>query len=98
MPTYTEQRFEDHIEAHLNQSRYRSLQSSQYNKSLCLIPNETLKFIQDTQLEVYQKLERQYGEDTPQKLMLSYQQSELRVVGCWTCCGKALRIADAPLI
>ena len=70
MPTYTEQRFEDHIEAHLNQSRYRSLQSSHYNKSLCLIPNETLKFIQDTQLKAYQKLERQYGRDTPQKLML----------------------------
>ncbi|MDE0683285.1 MAG: type I restriction endonuclease, partial [Candidatus Poribacteria bacterium] len=70
MPTYTEQRFEDHIEAHLNQSGYRSLQASHYNKSLCLIPNETLRFIQMTQLEVYQKLERQYGEDTPQKLML----------------------------
>jgi len=70
VPTYTEQRFEDHIEAHLNQSRYRSLQSSHYNKSLCLIPNETLKFIQDTQLKAYQKLERQYGKDTPQKLML----------------------------
>ncbi|MXV75243.1 type I restriction endonuclease subunit R [Candidatus Poribacteria bacterium] len=70
MPTYTEQRFEDHIEAHLNQSGYRSLQSSHYNKSLCLIPNETLRFIQMTQLEAYQKLERQYGEDTPQKLML----------------------------
>ncbi len=27
MPTYTEQRFEDHIEAHLEQSRYRPLQS-----------------------------------------------------------------------
>ncbi|MYG09076.1 type I restriction endonuclease subunit R, partial [Candidatus Poribacteria bacterium] len=69
MPTYTEQRFEDHIEAHLNQSRYRSLQASHYNKSLCLIPSETLRFIQMTQLEAYQKLERQYKEDTPQKLM-----------------------------
>ncbi|MCY3741486.1 MAG: DEAD/DEAH box helicase family protein [Candidatus Poribacteria bacterium] len=70
MPTYTEQRFEDHIEAHLNQSGYRSLQSPHYNKPLCLIPNETLRFIQMTQLEAYQKLERQYKEDTPQKLML----------------------------
>ena len=69
MPTYTEQRFEDHIEAHLNQSRYRSLQSSHYNKSLCLIPNETLQFIQLTQLEAYQKLERQYGEETSVKLL-----------------------------
>ncbi len=70
MPTYTEQRFEDHIEQHLNRSGYRSLQSSRYDKSRCLIPNETLQFIQMTQLETYQKLERQYREDTPQKLML----------------------------
>ena len=69
MPTYTEQRFEDHIEGHLNRSRYRSLQSADYNKSLCLIPNETLQFIQDTQSEVYQRLERQYGADTPTKLL-----------------------------
>ena len=46
MPTYTETDFEDHIKAHLNQSDYRSLQSSHYSKSLCLIPSETLRFIQ----------------------------------------------------
>ena len=69
MPTYTEQRFEDHIEAHLNQSGYRSLQSSHYNKPLCLIPSETLRFIHMTQLTEYQKLERQPGGDTSQKLL-----------------------------
>ena len=68
MPRYTETDFEDHIEQHLNQSGYRSLQSTDYDKSLCLIPNEARQFIQETQPEVYQKLERQYGEDTPQKL------------------------------
>ena len=69
MPTYTEEKFEDHIEQHLNQSGYRSLKSSRYDKPLCLIPNETLQFIQDTQPETYQKLERQYGDDTPVKLL-----------------------------
>ena len=69
MPTYTEERFEDHIEAHLNRSGYRSQQSAIYNRSLCLIPDEMLKFIQDTQPIVYQKLERQYGADTPVKLL-----------------------------
>ena len=68
MPTYTETDFEDHIEQHLNQSDYRSLQSSHYDKSLCLIPSETLRFIQMTQLQEYQKLERQYGAETPDKL------------------------------
>ena len=70
MPRYTETDFEDHIEQHLNRSGYRSLQSSHYSKPLCLISSETLRFIQMTQLEEYQKLERQYGEDTPQKLMV----------------------------
>ena len=69
MPTYTEQRFEDHIEAHLNQSDYRSLQPASYNKSLCLISSETLRFIQLTQLTEYQKLERQHDTETPDKLL-----------------------------
>ncbi len=70
MPTYTEENFEDHIEQHLNQSDYWSLQPTDYDRSLCLIPNEVLQFIQDTQPEAYQKLEIQYGADTPQKLTL----------------------------
>ena len=68
MQTYTETDFENHIEGHLNQSGYRSLQSTDYDKSLCLIPNETLQFIQNTQPREYQKLGRQYGTDTPVKL------------------------------
>lgn len=69
MPTYTEENFEDHIEAHLNQSKYESLQSSAYDKSLCLISNETMQFIQDTQQEKYQKLKRQDGGNTQDKLL-----------------------------
>ena len=69
MPRYTEQNFEDHIEQHLNRSGYRSLQPTDYNKSLCLIPDETLQFIRDTQPNAYQKLERQYGAETPVKLL-----------------------------
>ena len=69
MPTYREINFEDHIEQHLNQSGYRSLQSAIYNRSLCLIRDETLQFIRDTQLKEYQRLERQYGADTPVKLL-----------------------------
>ena len=69
MPTYQEEDFEDHIEAHLNRSRYHSRQPAIYNRSLCLIPNETLKFIQSTQLEVYQRLEIQYKKETASKLL-----------------------------
>ena len=70
MPTYTEQNFEDHIEQHLHQSDYRSLQATDYDKSLCLIPDEVLQFIRATQPKTYQRLKRQYGKDTPQKLTL----------------------------
>ena len=69
MPTYTEADFEDHIEAHLNRSGYRSRQPALYNRSFCLIPDETLRFIQGTQLNEYQKLERQYEEKTPVSLL-----------------------------
>ena len=69
MPTYQEEDFEDHIEIHLNRSGYRSRQPALYNKDLCLILNETLRFIRETQPQVYQTLERQYGEDTPVKLL-----------------------------
>ena len=58
MPTYQEEDFEDHIEAHLNRSGYRSRQPAVYNRNLCLIPDETLGFIQDTQPNEYQRLER----------------------------------------
>ena len=69
MPTYQEEDFEDHIETHLNRSGYRSRQPALYNKDLCLIPDETLGFIKNTQPEEYQKLERQYKEKTPVNLL-----------------------------
>ena len=69
MLRYTEQNFEEHIEEHLNRSRYRSLQSTDYDTSCCLIPDETLQFIRDTQPKEYQKLERQYGTETPAKFL-----------------------------
>ncbi len=69
MPMYTEENFEDHIESHLNGSGYRSRRTVHYNKRLCLIHDETLQFIKNTQPEEYQKLERQYGTETPAKLL-----------------------------
>ena len=69
MSTYTEQRFEEHIEHHLNQSGYWSLQSADYDKSLCLIPDEVLQFIQDTQPKEYLKLKSQSDGEIPLKLL-----------------------------
>ncbi len=70
MPTYTETDFENHIESQLNQSGYRSLPQADYDKDFCLIPHEVLQFIQATQPKEYQKLHRQYGAETSQKLLL----------------------------
>ena len=58
MPTYTERKFETHIERQLNQSGYRSMLSADYDRYLCLIPNEVLQFIRDTQPKIYKRLER----------------------------------------
>ena len=69
MPTYTEENFEDHIEAHLNRSGYRSRQPVFYNRRLCLIHDETLNFIRATQLKAYQKLERHTRKRPAQKLL-----------------------------
>ena len=70
MPTYTESDFENHIESQLNQSGYRSLPQADYDKDFCLIPHEVLQFIQATQPKEYQKLRRQYGAETSQKLLI----------------------------
>ena len=69
MPTYTETDFENHIESQLNQSGYLSLPQADYDKDFCLIPHEVLQFIQATQPKEYQRLRRQYGAETSQKLL-----------------------------
>ncbi len=65
----TEKKFEDHIEHHLIQSGYDSIDSTLYDKSLCLISTKLLDFIKSTQEKTYQKLEQQYGTETDTKLL-----------------------------
>ena len=64
----TEKKFEDHIEKHLKQSGYDSIDSTLYDKELCLIPTKVLDFIKSTQEKTYQKLEQQFGGETDTKL------------------------------
>jgi type I restriction enzyme R subunit len=66
--TPTEKRFEEHIEAHLLNSGYRKLSPDGYDLELCLIPNEVIGFIRDTQPQEYERLEVQYGAETPAKI------------------------------
>ena len=66
---YREMDFEEHIESHLLNSGYRKRAPEEYDKALCLIPDEVLQFIQATQPQAFEKLEKQYGLDTSPKLL-----------------------------
>ncbi|MBI9061961.1 MAG: type I restriction endonuclease subunit R [Marinilabiliaceae bacterium] len=62
--------FEAHIEDYLvNQDHYSSIAPSAYDKDLCLIPSEVIGFIQDTQLEKYNKLKEQYGNEVDDRIV-----------------------------
>lgn len=64
----TEEKFEEHIEKHLNSIGYKSRHFSQYNRSLCLIRDDLLEFIKTTQPDDWNKLEEIYGIDTENKV------------------------------
>src|SRR5437867_5468037 len=66
---YKELNFEEHIEAHLLSCGYFKRLPEEYDKSLCLIPDEVIQFIQATQPKAFDQLEKQYGADTAQKLI-----------------------------
>ena len=68
MPTYTEKNFEEHIEEHLLASGYHAVSPKNYDKELCLLPQEVIAFVQATQPREYEKLAEQYGEQRDQKL------------------------------
>ena len=68
MANYTEQAFEEHIEEHLLKSNYTKVDPIDYDKELCLIPSEVIRFIKSTQPEEYEELQTQYGDQTDRKL------------------------------
>jgi type I restriction enzyme R subunit len=65
-----ETHFESHIIEYLTtQDHYRQLSKSTYNKRLCVIPEELIAFIKNTQPKAYQALQKQYGADTDEKIV-----------------------------
>lgn len=68
-PSYKEIDFEEHIEAHLLVSGYLSGLAVAYDKELCLLPGEVMQFIQASQPKALEKLQKQYGANTTQKLL-----------------------------
>ena len=66
---YSEQNFEEHIEEHLLNSGYSRRMPEEYGVDMCLIPEDVLGFIKSTQPKEYEKLEKQYGAETDEKLL-----------------------------
>ncbi len=65
-----EKDFEKHIESYLCSSRSGYLKGNpeKYDRGLCLVPDELIAFIKDTQPKEYAKLEMQYGTSTSDKM------------------------------
>jgi type I restriction enzyme R subunit len=60
----TEQRFERHIEECLAGSGYSKVHYDKYDRQLCLIPEEVVAFLKNSQPNEWKKLEQQYGANT----------------------------------
>jgi len=64
-----EQRFEDHIEECLAQSGYTKVHYEQYDRKLCLIPGEVIRFLKDSQPDEWERLESLYGSNVEAKVL-----------------------------
>lgn len=65
----TEKRFEEHIEDHLKTVGYSTIHFSQYDRNLCLIRDQVIDFIRDTQPEQWGRLQEIYDVDTENKIL-----------------------------
>ena len=73
--------FEEHIERYLvERENYNSLSSDIYNKELCLIPSELIAFIKKTQIEKYNALAEQYGNNVDRRI-LEFTANNIRAHG-----------------
>ncbi|MCC5938640.1 MAG: type I restriction endonuclease subunit R [Lunatimonas sp.] len=73
--------FEDHIARYLTRdispyfSEYTLKPSSVYDKDLCLIPEDVIGFIKDTQPKKYEALKVQYGSQVDEKIIYRVSES-----------------------
>ncbi|CAH8282876.1 type I restriction enzyme R subunit [Mariniflexile fucanivorans] len=63
--------FEEHIENYLTNTvkEYHSISAALYDKDLCVIPNEIIAFVKDTQPKQYEALQKQYGTQVDTKIV-----------------------------
>ena len=62
-------KFEDHIELKLVESGYKARKTESFRKDLCLISDDLIGFIKDTQPKQFEKLSNQYGVQTSEKIV-----------------------------
>jgi len=93
---YTEQDFEEHIEENLLNSGYHMGLPAFYDKELCLMPDEIVTFIQNTQPKEWEKLEKQYGNDAQQRFCYRLAQ-EIYKRGCLPLFRKGIKDRDAEI-
>lgn len=65
----TEVKFEAFIERRLISNGYQSRHHSKYDRRLCLICDDVIEFIRDTQQEKWEQLENIYGADVENKIL-----------------------------
>ena len=74
----TEKRYEEHIERELNSllddglqfhSKVHQRDDSWYDKNLCVVGDEFIEFLKETQKETYDKLEKKYKENTHKNIL-----------------------------
>jgi type I restriction enzyme R subunit len=62
--------FEEHIERHLVEMLgFKKVEPTRYDKSLCLIPEEVMAFLEATQSQAIEALYKQYGSETHQRVL-----------------------------
>ena len=74
----TEKRYEEHIERELNSllddglqfhSKVHQRDDSWYDKNLCVVGDEFIEFLKETQKETYDTLQKKYGENTHKNIL-----------------------------
>lgn len=74
----TEKRYEKHIETELNNliddglqfhSKIHKKDDNWYDKNLCVVGDEFMTFLKESQSEKYEKLYKKYGDSTEQKVL-----------------------------
>ena len=69
MTAPTEKRFEEYIETSLLSQGYSTIHYSEYDKQLCLIPDEVMTFLRESQPDPYKNLFPRQSKSTTMRVL-----------------------------